>query len=585
MVKETGRPSRGSLTRFNRHSFTGRERFAYIGSGSLGGKAEGLAYVKDVLEGTVAGRFKPDIIVDVPALTVIATGFFDIFMEQNDLHEIAFSDLRDDQIARAFQKAELPAQLAGDLRALISQVETPLAVRSSSMLEDAMFEPFASVYKTKMIPNNQLDADTRFRKLVESIKYVYASTFFRNAKGYMQATRHTTADEKMAVIIQEVVGTLCGKRFYPHISGVARSYNFYPVEPAAPEDGVVDLAIGLGKIIVDDGMAWSYSPAVPQANPPYNTVRDLLKQTQREFWAINMGEPPAYDPIREVEYMAKYDLSDAEADGVLDFTASTYRAQDDRIVYGTRERGPRVVDFATILKLDHLPLNRLMKDLLAACEDNLGTKVEIEFAMTLDRERGRPARFGFLQVRPMVVSGTEVEVSPSELRGDGVLVASESTLGNGIADDIEDIVYVKPETFNAGHTETIAGELETINRSLLESGRRYVLIGFGRWGSTDPLGGVPVNFGQISGAGVIVEATLPEMNPAPSQGSHFFHNVTSFRVFYLSVEEFEEYRIDWGWLNSQNVVEETDFVKHVRLERPLTVEVDGRTRRGVIRHE
>lgn len=585
MGRKIRRPSCESLTRFDRHFFTGKEKFTCIGSGSIGGKAQGLAYIKRVLEEAVAGHYLPDIDISIPTLTVIATDFFDLFMEQNDLYEVAFSDLRDDQIARAFQKAELPPQLVGDLRALIVQVTTPLAIRSSSMLEDAMFEPFASVYKTKMIPNNQHDPDSRFRKLVEAVKYVYASTFFRNAKGYMLATEHTTADEKMAVIIQEVVGAPGNKRFYPHISAVARSYNFYPMGPARPEDGVVDLAIGLGKIIVDDGMAWSYSPAVPQANPPYNTVRDLLKQTQREFWAIHMGVPPAYDPIKEVEYMMKYDLSDAELDGTLNFTASTYRADDDRIVFGVREHGPRIIDFATILKLDHLPLNDLVKELLDVCEDTLGTMVEIEFAMTLDKDRGRPARFGFLQVRPMVVSGTEVEVSPSGLTGDKVLVASESTLGNGIVNTIEDVVYIKPEAFSPGHTQTIAGELEVINRSLLDAGRAYLLIGFGRWGSTDPLGGVPVNFGQISGARVIVEATLPAMSSAPSQGSHFFHNITSFRVFYFSVDHFQEYRIDWDWLNCQNVVGETDFVRHVRLKSPLTIEVDGRRRRGVIRHE
>jgi hypothetical protein len=460
-----------------------------------------------------------------------------------------------------------------------------LAVRSSSMLEDAMFEPFASVYVTKMIPNNQHDTDTRFRKLVEAIKYVYASTFFKNAKSYIQATTHTTADEKMAVIIQEVIGILNNKRFYPHISGVARSYNFYPFGSAQPEDGVVDLALGLGKIIVDDGIAWSYSPACPQANPPYNSLRDLLKQTQKEFWAIHMGEPLAYDPIKEVEYMLKYDLSDGERDGTLSLIASTYRAQDDRIVFGVQEKGPRVLDFATILKLDQIPLNDLIRDLLKVCEDTLETMVEIEFAVTLDKDPGRPACFGFLQVRPMVVSGAEVDVSQASLSGNRVLVASESTLGNGIIDTIQDVVYVKPGVFDTSHTQVIAGQLEKLNRQLLTSGNPYLLIGFGRWGSSDPLGGIPVNFGQVSGAKVIVEATLPNMASMPSQGSHFFHNITSFQVFYLSVDHFQGYQIDWHWLDCQNVIAETEFVRHVRLDSPLRVKVDGRSRRGVIHHE
>jgi hypothetical protein len=417
------------------------------------------------------------------------------------------------------------------------------------------------------------------------VKYVYASTFFGNARSYMKATEHTTADEKMAVIIQEVVGGLCNKRFYPHISGVARSYNFYPFGLARPEDGVVDLALGLGKIVVDDGIAWSYSPARPQANPPYNTLKDLIKQTQREFWAIHMGEPPDYDPIREIEYMRMYNLSDAEEDGTLRFTASTYSVENDSIVFGTRKPGPRVLDFATILKLEHIPLNDLTKDLLVLCEETLGTKVEIEFAVTLDPERGRPGRFGFLQVRPMVIPGGEVTVSPFEFFGNRVLVASENTLGNGVLDAIRDIVYVKPESFNPSLTGLIAEDLETINRKMLASKTPYLLIGFGRWGSSDPMGGVPVKFGQISAAKAVVEATLPNMGSMPSQGSHFFHNITSFQVFYFSVDNLEGYRIDWDWLKNQQTVTETDLVRHVRAESALRIEVDGMRRRGVIHHE
>jgi hypothetical protein len=573
------------LTPFDRNFFTGREKFTYIGSGSLGGKAQGLAYMKEVLETRVAPKFLPDIHVTIPTLTVIGTDFFDLFVKQNNLHEIAFSDMRDDLIAHAFQRAELPAQLVGDLRALIAQVHTPLAIRSSSMLEDAMFEPFASVYVTKMIPNNQHDTDSRFRKMVEAIKYVYASTFFENAKNYIQATRHTTADEKMAVIIQEVVGCLTNNRFYPHISGVARSYNFYPMGPAQPKDGVVNLALGLGKTIVDEGVAWSYSPAYPQANPPYNSVRDLLKETQKGFWAINMGEPLEYNPIKEVEYMLRHDLSAAEQDGTLRFIASTYKPDDDKIVIGVGDEGPRIVNFAPLLRLDEIPLNNLVKELLKVSEDALSSMVEIEFALTLDERRGRPARFGFLQVRPMVVSDAVVDISLSELTGEKIVVASEATLGNGMIDTIRDIIYVKPEIFDVRCTQAIAKELERVNHELVSSGTPYLLIGFGRWGSSDTSGGIPVNFGQISGAKVIVEATLPNMNFMLSQGSHFFHNITSFRVFYFSVEHIGKYKIAWDWLARQTVVSEKKFVRHATLPSPLKIKVDGRSGRGVICHE
>jgi hypothetical protein len=433
-----------------------------------------------------------------------------------------------------------------------------------------------------MIPNNQLDTDTRFRKLVEAIKYVYASTFFKEAKNYMLATKHTSVDEKMAVIIQEVVGTRHGNRFYPHISGVARSYNFYPLGHAKPGDGVIDLALGLGKIIVDDGIGWSYSPACPQANPPYISLNELLEQSQTEFWAIHMGQPLEYNPIKETEYLLKFNLKDAERDGTLRFIASTYRPQDEKIVFGITEKGPRLIDFAPILKYDLIPLNKMLRTLLKTCENTLERMVEIEFALTLDEKHGAPARFGFLQVRPMVVSEAKVDVSLVELSGEKVLLASESVLGNGILGTLRDIVFVKPERFSVNQTETIAAQLEEFNGQLVASSAPYLLIGFGRWGSSDPQGGIPVNFGQICGAKVIVESTLPEMNFMLSQGSHFFHNITSFRVFYFSVPHWEKYAIDWNWLRQQKVVSETDFICHSQLSSPLKIKVDGRTSRGVI---
>jgi hypothetical protein len=572
------------LNFFDRQFFTGKELFTCIGKGSIGGKAQGLLDIKREID-KVDLEFGADMTINIPTLTVIATDYFDLFMKQNELYELALSDMRDDQLAHAFQKADLPAQLVGDLHALVSQVRTPLAIRSSSMLEDAMFEPFASVYKTKMIPNNHLDTDSRFRKLVQAIKYIYASTFFRDAKKYISITQHTTTDEKMAVIIQEVVGVRHKERFYPQISGVARSHNFYPTGLAKPEDGVVDLALGLGKMVVDEGISWTYSPKYPQANPPYNSLGGLLKLSQKEFWAIYMGEPFMYDPIKEVEFMRKYGISQAEDDGNLSYIASTYKPQDDKLVIGIWEKGPRLLDFAPILKLQGIPLNDLIKMLLHVCEDALGCLVEIEFAVTLDQQKGMPARFGFLQVRPMVVSTDVVEILPEELGSDNVLVASESALGNGIVNTIEDIVYIKPESFDVKHTQAIAKELEKINHSLLEVNRPYVLIGFGRWGSSDPSGGIPVNFAQISGAKVIVESTLPDMNFMLSQGSHFFHNITSFQVFYISLGHWEQYRIDWNWLARQKPISETDFLRHVRLKFPLRIKVDGQSSRGVIYHE
>jgi hypothetical protein len=570
------------LAHFDRRFFTGRERFTYIGSGSIGGKAHGLAHIKGIIESSLEGRFEPDITIDIPTLTVISTDYFDSFMKQNNLDEVVHTQMRDDLIAHAFQSAELPVELLGDLRALAREVHTPLAIRSSSMLEDAMFQPFASIYGTKMTPCNQPDPDTRFRKLVEAVKFVYASTFFSDAWSYMKSTHHTTMDEKMAVIIQEVVGTRFGERYYPHISGVARSHNFYPFGHARPEEGVVDLALGLGKSIVDDGCAWSYSPEHPQADPPYNSIGDLLKQSQTRFWAINMGRPPAFDPMNEIEYMVRCDLGDAEYDVSLNHLVSTFQPENERIVMGTHSRGPRIVNFAPILKGGVLPVNDVIKVLLKTCEDALGTPVEIEFAVTLGHDRPSPARLGFLQLRPMVVSGEAVDVAPDEMAADRVLLASDTVMGNGHVDTIHDVVYVKPETFGVNHTVRIAEELDGINRTLVEAKQPYLLIGFGRWGTSDPQGGVPVKFGQIAGAKVIVEVTLPDLDFSLSQGSHFFHNLTSFRIIYFSVRHSSDYKIDWDYLNRQATVDETEYVRHVRLDYPLIIKADGRTRRGVV---
>ncbi len=578
---------RVNIPQFNRRFFDSDERLTCIGAGSLGGKAQGLAFIRQ----TLISEFNPDaftgIEVNIPTMTVICADVFDTFMARNDLYEIAYSNLPDDRIAYAFQNAHLPTEIVGDLRALITQVRTPLAIRSSSMLEDAMYEPFAGIYATKMIPNNQHSPDTRFQKLVEAIKFVYASTYFKSAKDYIRATSYRTEDEKMAVIIQEVVGQRHNGRFYPEMSGVARSHNYYPMGRAKPEEGVVNLALGLGKTIVDGGRSWTYSPAWPKVNPPFGSVGELLKQSQTEFWSVNMGKAPAYDPIKETEYLVNADLADAEMDGTLRLTASTYNAQSDRITMGVGVQGPRVLTFAMLLVLNEIPLNALIKSLLSLCEQALGAPVEIEFAMTFagGRNSSVPHKFGFLQVRPMVVSNEPVEISDEDMVGDPILLASDNALGNGIIDNIQDIVYVKPEMFEAQYTQRIAYEIEALNKKLVADKRPYLLIGFGRWGSSDPWLGIPVNWGQVSGAKVIVEATLANMNVELSQGSHFFHNLTSFGVCYFSVLHTRQHQIDWNWLENQEDFSETQFVRHVKLPASLQIKVDGRSGRGRIRKQ
>ncbi len=572
------------LPLFDRAFWDGTFRFTRIGTGPIGGKASGLVFIKDLLASHL-GEFRntPDIEINVPTLAVIATGFFDEFLKLNRLSELSLDEMSDERIGHAFQQADMPVELLGDLRALSEEVKTPLAIRSSSLLEDKLGRPFAGVYATKMIPNNQFDADSRFRKLVEAIKCVYASTFFREAREYIQTTGHDARDEKMAVIIQEIVGLRHGDRFYPDISGVARSFNYYPTGPALPEQGVVSLALGLGKTIVDGGVSWTYSPAYPKNPPPFGSIDEVMEGTQTRFWAVNMGKPPAYDPVNEAEYLVSATLTDAESDEVLRYVASTFDPERDRFVPGTFASGPRVLDFAPLLVLEQLPLNYLVQTLLRAAEKSVGEKVEIEFAITIQQRRAeRPrVRAGFLQVRPIVVSEEAVSISDEELRGSAI-VASNTVLGNGVIDGISDIVYVRPERFSPEHTREIAREIGEINRVLREQKQPYLLIGFGRWGSTHPSLGIPVDWSQISGARAIVESTLPNMNVDFSQGSHFFHNLSSFEATYFMVRYDGNFRIDWEWLANQALVKETDYIRHVRTERPLVIRVDGRRGWGII---
>jgi len=571
----------GPIPSFRRGLFAAGDTVTRIGDGSLGGKASGLILARRIIGGLDRGD-SLKIELDIPTMTVVATSMFDAFIERNQLAGTAASDLPDERIAHAFQQGDLPVEMLGDMKALMDETHAPLAVRSSSLLEDALYQPFAGVYKTKMLPNNQPDPDERFRKLVEAIKFVYASTFFAAAKSYVGATDRTIQDEKMAVIIQEVVGRRRGDLFYPEISGVARSYNFYPSGRARQEDGVVNLALGLGKTIVEGGLSWTYSPALPKAPPPYGSPRELLRNTQVKFWAVNIGKPPEYDPIAETEYLVEATLVDAAAGDALRHVVSTYDPSSDTLHPGTGPKGPWVVDFSPVLVLGLLPLNESLRGLLAKSEEVLGGAVEIEFAMTLEDGPTPQGRLGFLQVRPMVVPSETVEITDDELRDSSVIVASFRAMGNGVDDSLLDLVYVKPEAFDASSTRAIARQLDNLNKALIAENRPYVLIGFGRWGSSDPSLGIPVQWGQISGARVIVEATLPQMNVEASQGAHFFHNLSSFQVSYLTVGHQASPRISWDWLNSQETVVETDHVRQVRAARPVLVKVDGRSGRGGI---
>lgn len=560
------------------NSFVRQEIPARIGTGFIGGKASGLAGISEHIHSRFQGDDTfADFQINIPGMAVLCSDVFAAFLDQNKVDILALESESDHRIANRFHAWDIPFSVLGELREITDKLTSPLAVRSSSLLEDALESPFAGIYATKMIPNNEPDPDIRFKKLIAAIKFVYASTFFRNARDYRRAINVSPDAERMSVIIQEVVGTPHFDRYYPDISGVARSINYYPINRSKSEDGIVHLALGLGKTIVDGSRSWWYSPSQPRVNPPFLDINELLKQTQTSFWAVNLGKPPDYDPSSETEYLIKAGLKDAEYDDTLSPIVSTYDPANDRIQVGLMDHGPRILTFAPILVYNQLPLNALIKAILEMCESAYNSPVEIEFALTMN-----PLRFGLLQVRKMASSSGDVSIAEADLTSRDVLLGSRMALGNGERTDITDIIFVKPDSFDPAHSRTIAQEIDTLNRTLLESDRTCLLIGFGRWGSSDPWLGIPVTWGQISQAKVIVESTLPNMDKEFSQGSHFFHNITSFGVSYFSVRYSSQEQIDWDWLLSQDMVEELSFVRHVRTHQPIPIRVDGRTGLGVI---
>jgi len=571
-----------TIPEFKNDIFTGEEACTRIGNGEIGGKASGLILLRDMLKEQLIHNKFPDVLIDIPRFTIITTHFFDVFMEENDLYEIAFSDESDERIAHHFQAATLPADLIGSLWTIVSKIHTPLAIRSSSLLEDTLQSPYAGIYETKMISNNQPDTESRFRKLIEAVKYVYSSTYFKKAKEYSVATSNNFKQEKMAVIIQEVVGLMHGNRFYPNISGVARSLNYYPFGRLEPEDGIVSLALGLGKTIVDGGLCWSYSPQYPDLSFPYGSIKDLLKNTQTDFWAINMSPLIKYDPVNETEYLVKLNIKDAEYDNVLTKIASTYDVQSDRICIGTFKNGPRIINFAPILQLDELPINRVIKEILPICSKYAGGPVEIEFSIIMDNFRDAKIRFSLLQVRRIANSRSNFKINKKDFNEKDVFVKSDVVLGNGVIDNIKEVVYVKRESFDFKYSTLIASHVGIFNKRLLKQGLPYLLIGPGRWGSTDPWLGIPVKWGQISGAKIIVESYYKDRYIDFSQGSHFFHNLSSLDIIYFYVKGDDKCYINWEWLEEQKVKNESEYIKHIHLDKPVKVIVSSKDKLGVV---
>ena len=554
--------------------------FQRIGRGSLGGKGRGLAFFfTRMLDLGLSGAF-PDVEFVVPRSVVIGTDVFEEFVEDNELGKFAHEDHSNEEVNQAFLEAGFTDEIVGKISVMLQQTKWPLAIRSSSLLEDSSHQPFAGVYATYMLANDHPDLEVRLRRLLEAIKLVYASTYYRGAKAYVAATPSTIEDERMAVVIQDLVGDEVNGRFYPMISGAARSHNHYPVEPLIAEDGIAAICIGLGRQVSAGGKCLRYSPGQPRRIHQFHSNQAILDTSQRSFFAIPMEqEDGAVHPTEEGNLL-NLGLAEAEEDGCLTLVGSTYVVSDDRIVDSVAvDGGPRVVTFAPVLKHGRFPLSEILSHVLNTCQNYIGSPVELEFAMSIDQDSGTQ-RFAILQVRPMMEESVDIDIDLAEIDRSKAMCICSQSLGNGIIEGIKDVVYVHPERLDRMRTMDLTDEIEAIDAVLRAEERPYVLIGPGRWGSSDPSLGIPVQWDQIMGSRTIVEVPMTDIHVEPSQGTHFFQNIITFNIGYLTIgaDDF----VDWEWLDSIEATTESGALRHVSLDEPIKVILDSRDSEAII---
>ena len=571
----------GTVAVFKRDRFDAYSHFARIGDGSLGGKGRGLAFLDNIIKTHPEFNEFEGVKVSIPKTVVLCTDVFDQFMDNNNLYQLALSDAPDEEILQAFIKAQLPDQFIDDFKTFFEAIRHPIAIRSSSLLEDSHYQPFAGIYSTYMIPYLE-DKDEMLRMLAAAIKSVYASVYFKDSKAYMTATRNVIDQEKMAVILQEVVGKQYGDHFYPNFSGVLRSINYYPLGYEKSEEGIASLALGLGKYIVDGGQTLRVSPYHPAQVLQTSDMEIALRQTQTQFYALDMKRVGVDFKVDDGFNILKLKVKDAENDGALNFIASTYDANDRVIRDGLYDGGRKIVSFNGVLRHGVFPLPELLKLSMHHGADSMRRPVEVEFACTLNDDR--TGEFYLLQIRPIVDSKQVLDQDIMAIPDDKCLLRSHNSLGHGVSDDIVDVVYVKTdENFTASDNPVVAMEVERINKKFLADGKNYVLVGPGRWGSSDSWLGVPVKWPHISAAKLIVETTLKNYSVDPSQGTHFFQNLTSFGVGYFTIDEnkgmgFFRKEI----LDAMPAVEETPHVRHVRFSKPLHIMMDGMKQEGLV---
>ncbi len=576
----------GVVAVYQKERFDEYSNFARIGDGSLGGKGRGLAFI-----GAMVKRYPKlehdHFAVTIPKTVVICTDIFDEFMETNELYSVALSDVDDETILKYFLRASLPSRLIEDLMAFFDVVKSPIAVRSSSLLEDSHYQPFAGIYSTYMVPKLE-DKYDMLRTLSDAIKAVYASVFYRDSKAYMTATSNLIDQEKMAIVLQEVVGNRYNDRFYPTISGVARSLNFYPIGNEKAEDGIANIALGLGKYIVDGGQTLRFSPRHPHNILQMSTMDFALRETQTRYYALDLKNLTEQFSVDDSFNLLRLNLKDADADGSLKFIVSTYDPYDQIIRDGYYPGGRKILSFVNILQHDVFPLADTLDQILHVGQDEMGRPIEIEFAVNIDPVRAEQspaptATFYLLQIRPIVDNKEVMEEDLTLVGQEDTILSSTSVLGHGIVTDVQDIIYVKTGAFSSSNNQLIAYDIEKINRKFTAEEKNYVLVGPGRWGSSDSWLGIPVKWPHISNARVIVECGLENYRVDPSQGTHFFQNLTSFGVGYFTINPFKgDGWFDEEYLNSLPAVEETEYLRHVRFDKPIVIKMDGKKSLGVV---
>jgi|FLOH01.1.fsa_nt_gi CheY-like chemotaxis protein len=576
--------ARGVISSFNRDTFDKYFSISRIGQGSIGGKARGLAFLDSLIKRNNLYTYFDKIDINIPRTVVIGTDIFDEFMDDNELYPIALSDnISDEGILKRFIEASLPDHVHADIFKIACSVESPLAIRSSSLLEDSHYQPFAGIYNTYMIPCFHNNKDEMFIMLRTAIKAVYASAFYADSKAYMHATSNVIDEEKMAIVIQEVVGSEYGDRFYPTISGVGRSIDYYPLEPGKSGDGTVSLALGLGKHVVDGGLSLRFCPKYPKNILQLSTPEMAIRETQKTFYALDIKNSDFKPEPNDSAGLLKLSIKDAEKDNSIRQIASTYILQDNIVRDGYNYKGKKLITFSNILKHDTLPLAEVIDKVLKFGEEEMGNPVEIEFAVDLNVQEDERVSFKLLQIRPIVSKDESVSINIEELDNDNAIIVSKSALGNGVIEDIFDIVYVRPENFDPAKTKEIARCINDINHTFVENHSNYILVGPGRWGSNDPWLGIPVNWSNISAARLIVESGLENYRIDPSQGTHFFQNLTSFRVGYFTVNPFiRDGHYDIYFLDNLPAIFENEYVRHVRLKDHATIMIDGKKNLGVV---